>query len=79
MLTQLNFNKNFYIHCDASVVGFGTVLYQEKKTEGEYPFDHFSKKLTPSQKNYSVIDRESLAVVTDSVLTYKISINEDHT
>lgn len=53
--------------------------FTKRKRPKENTHDHFSKKLTPSQKNYSVIDRESLAVVTDSVLTYKISINEDHT
>lgn len=63
VLRHPNFNNTFYIQCDASDVGIGAVLFQEDETGGEHPIAYFSKKLTSAQKNYSVTERECLAVV----------------
>ena len=46
-----NFNLPFTIHCDASQLGLGAVLYQEQ--EGKMRVISFaSRTLTPAEKNY---------------------------
>lgn len=63
MLTHPNFEKYFYILCDASDFGIGAVLFQRDEVDEEHPIAYFSQKLTPAQKNYCVTEREGLAVV----------------
>lgn len=55
--------RHFYIHCDASDIGIGVVLFQKDDDVGEHPIAYSSPKLTPTQKNYSVTERECIAVV----------------
>lgn len=47
--------------CDASDSGIGAV-FQQKKEEIWYPLSFFSQALNNAQKNYSVYDRELLAI-----------------
>lgn len=65
VLHSPDFQKPFFIHCDASSFGVGGVLVQ--KTEGdqgdEYPIAFVSKKLNKAQKNYSVTEQECLAAI----------------
>lgn len=63
VLSNPDFNKIFFIQCDASDVGVGAVIFQEDEEGGEHPIEYFSKKLTTAQRNYSVTERECLAVV----------------
>lgn len=63
LLTHPDFAKHFYVQCDASDIGIGAVLFQKDDVDGEHPIAYFSHKLTPAQKNYSVTERECLAVV----------------
>lgn len=63
VLAQPNFMKKFYIQCDASNTGIGAVLFQKDDQENEQPIYYFSSKLTTAEKNYSVTERECLAVV----------------
>jgi hypothetical protein len=58
-LLQLpDFNNTFELECDASGIGMGGVLLQERK-----PIAYFSEKLSGSVLNYSTYDKELYALV----------------
>lgn len=63
VLAQPDFRKKFSLQCDASSLGIGAVLFQIDKDGNENPICFYSAKLTTSEKNYSVTERECLAVV----------------
>lgn len=63
ILAQPNFNKKFYLQCDASNLGIGAVLFQKDEENREQPLYFYSSKLTTAEKNYSVTERECLAVI----------------
>lgn len=53
VLTLPDFSQPFFVQCDASITGVGSVLFQVKDGE-EHPIAYMSKKLNTAQKNYSV-------------------------
>ena len=53
----------FILQTDASAYGFGYVLSQINLKGEEHPIAYASKKLLPSEVNYSAIEREALAIV----------------
>jgi hypothetical protein len=57
-----DFRKDFVIRTDASDVGVGAMLMQEYE-DGLFPIAYASKKLLQPERNYSVIERECLAIV----------------
>jgi hypothetical protein len=58
-LLQLpNFNKTFELECDASGIGLGDVLLEERK-----PVAYFSEKLSGPVLNYSTYDKELYALI----------------
>lgn len=62
VLTHADFSLPFFIQCDASMLGVGGVLFQNK--DGcEHPIAYYSKKLNPAQRNYSITELECLAAV----------------
>lgn len=62
VLVMPDYSKPFFIACDASDVAIGAVLAQE--IDGfEHPVAYFSQKLSSSERNYSVTERECLAVI----------------
>jgi len=63
VLQNPDFNKKFFLHCDASDYGIGAVLVQLNDEGLEKPVAYMSKKLNSAQRNYSVTERECLAVV----------------
>ena len=56
-------DKPLKIQTDASNVGAGAVLIQENDNGVEHPVCFFSRKFNNYQLNYSVIEKEALALV----------------
>lgn len=63
VLVHPNFEKPFFVHCDASGFGVGACLMQKDAEDCDRAICFFSKKLDGSQRNYSVTELECLAVV----------------
>jgi hypothetical protein len=63
ILVHLNKNLPIGIACDASNVGIGAVLFHRFKDGSERPIANVSKILTNSQRNYSQIQKEALAII----------------
>ena len=79
-----DFSKDFILTTDASEDSIGGVLQQEDETGRERPFTFFSRTLNSSEKKYSAIEREALAIVyglqvnKPLCLGYHIQIHTDH-
>ena len=58
LISVPDFNKAFKIECDASGIGIGAVLMQEK-----WPITYFSEKLNGATLNYPTYDKELYAVM----------------
>ena len=77
-------NKQYVLQTDASEQGLGAVLSQVGENGGEHPVAFASRKFLPREKNYSVIEKECLAIVWSlqvfHVYLYgqKFSIETDH-
>ena len=65
-------NNSFVIHIDASDYAVGAVLLQDQG-KGLQPCAYYSKKLDAAQRNYSVGDKEMLAMKL-ALLEYKIYV-----
>jgi len=57
-----DFNRSFIVRADASDVGVGAILLQDFD-DGIFPISYASKKLSKTETNYSVIERECAALV----------------
>lgn len=63
MLMHPDLEKEFFLTTDASNVGVGGVLRQKDAAGKLRVIGYFSKKLNPAQQNYSVTEKEMLAIV----------------
>ncbi|KAM3940466.1 uncharacterized protein RB166_000414 [Leptodactylus fuscus] len=61
VLVTPDFTKDFVVQTDASDVGLDAVLSQMVGRE-EPPVTYLSRKLTPPERNYSIVERECLAI-----------------
>ncbi|KAF9761438.1 Retrovirus-related Pol polyprotein from transposon 17.6 [Nosema granulosis] len=62
-----DYNKKFILECDASDIGIGSVLRQEDRIIG-----YFSKKLQGAELNYSIVEKEYLAILLSLIHFQKI-------
>ena len=61
-----NFEKEFCIETDASLVGLGAVLSQlqdDSGFENRFPVAYASRLLSKAERNYGITDLEGLAVL----------------
>jgi hypothetical protein len=79
LLAYPDFNKPFIIHTDASHIQLGAVISQDNK-----PIAFYSRKLNPTQTQYTVTERELLSIVEtlkefrNILLGQRIKIYTDH-
>lgn len=62
ILRPPDFSRPFSIAVDASAVAIGACLFQEID-DIEHPVAYYSKKLNTHQQNYSVVEKEALALI----------------
>ena len=62
MLIRYDPTKPLVLTCDASPYGLGAVLSHQLGSD-EQPITFASHSLAPAEKNYSQIDKETLAIV----------------
>ena len=63
VMAHPDFNKDFYIHVDASSVGLGTILTQLDEKGNHCVIEYASKLLNPAQSKYTNSVREGLGVL----------------
>lgn len=63
ILRLLDWDRPFHIHVDASLMVIGCVLTQPSDNNVDLPIYFASRKLTPAEQNYSMIEQEDLGMV----------------
>ena len=63
ILMYPDFNKQFIVQTDASLTAIGGVLSQINDQGEEHPVAYCSRTLNPAERNYTVTERECLAVI----------------
>lgn len=63
ILKAPDFDVPFSLATDASDVGVGAVLLQEDAHGVSHPVAYFSKKLSPAQRKYSTVEKETLGLI----------------
>lgn len=63
VLAYPSFEKDFNLETDASIQGLGAVLSQQQEDSKLHPIAYASRALNKSEKNYSITELETLAVV----------------
>jgi hypothetical protein len=58
-----NWSKEFHVHVDASSIALGVVLAQPSEGEIDHPIAFTNKKLSSTEKNYTMTEREGLVMV----------------
>ncbi|XP_069177597.1 uncharacterized protein [Procambarus clarkii] len=76
ILRSPSFEDRFILTVDASDYGLGSILSQTDEKGVEHPVANHSKKFTPSQLNYSVIEKETLALI-NSVQHFEVYLTSN--
>jgi len=63
VLMAPNYKKEFYIASDASSNGIGGVVFQLDENDKERPIAFYSRQLIDREKNWSIYERELLALI----------------
>lgn len=69
-----NFSKEFKIFTDTSDLAYGGVIVQDKGL-----ILYYLRKFTPAQQNYSVIEKELLAIVVILTENYILLLEQQLT
>ena len=86
VLKSPDYEKPFKLIIDSSSVGTGAVIVQEASDGLDHPVSYFSKKFLKYQRNYSVVEKETLGSVLASEhfnvylgsMPFKIKVYADH-
>ena len=85
MLAFPDFDRNFVLETDDSILGLGAILSQIQEDWNLHPLAYASRSLSKSEKNYSATDLETLAVVWAVthfryyLYGHQVTIYTDHT
>ena len=63
ILVYPNFDQSFMLETDASIKGLGAILSQKHPDQRQHPVAYASRALSAPEKNYSITELETLAVV----------------
>ncbi|CAG2195305.1 unnamed protein product [Mytilus edulis] len=63
VLVHFDPKKKLILACDASPYGLGAVLSHKMDDGSDKPIAYTSRTLTSAEKNYSVLEKESLAII----------------
>ena len=58
-----DWKKQFHVHVNASSTTLGIVLVQPTEGALDHPISFVSRKLSTTEKNYTMTEREGLAMV----------------
>ena len=50
-----------YLHTDASIIGIGGYLFQEKDGK-RYPIQFLNKQLKPTERKWNIVEKEMYAI-----------------
>ena len=79
-----DFGRDFYLATDASNIGIGSCLMQKNDDNKYQAIAYYSRKLKRNESNYSVTDKESLAVIDSLkhfryiIFGYHVTVFTDH-
>jgi len=83
ILQYPNFNKEFFVECDASGIGIGCVITQVSEGKRK-PVAYSSRLLRRAEVNYTTTEKEALSIIAALqkhryiLLGYKITVVTDH-
>jgi hypothetical protein len=63
ILVFLDWEKTFHVHVDASTIALGAILAQPRVGDLDHPITFTSRKLSDSEHNYNMTEREGLAIL----------------
>lgn len=63
VLVHPDSSKPFMVETDASNYAYGAILSQEQANGKWHPVAYLSKSMTPAERNYTIYDKELLAIV----------------
>ena len=63
IIVFLDWKKELHIHVDTSAIALDIVLTQPREGVIDHPISFASRKLSTTEKNYTTIEREGLAMV----------------